>query len=399
MVSCVDCHYPPGFTEKLEGKIAAISQVVKYVTRTYGTKPYAEIEDASCLRSGCHDKRLLQGKVKFKRGIIFDHVNHLGTLRRGKKLRCTSCHSQIVIGSHIAVTEETCFICHFKDVDLNNLDKLDPQLRKMSSCNNCHESPKGDIEVDGIQFNHADFVSKGVNCLKCHNEVIQGIGEVPKKRCSNCHGEPEHIEKYDDDVFIHKNHVTDHKVECLQCHVEIKHKVKTKVSPIELSCNTCHQNKHEGIKNMYMGTGGRGVPDSPDVMFIAQVDCVGCHIIPKGVMESLNFNGKNRTAGNISCISCHGNDYDGLIDIWKEDIKSNLKTSKELLAEVESNVVSLTTKDENSMMEINRLLKDAKFNIHFVEFANGIHNPDYASSLLQVAKEYLEKVKELIPKK
>jgi len=84
MVSCVDCHYPPGFAQKLEGKIAAISQVVKYVTRTYGTKPYAEIEDESCLRSGCYDKRLLQGKVKFKRGIIFDHKITSSPYEEGK---------------------------------------------------------------------------------------------------------------------------------------------------------------------------------------------------------------------------------------------------------------------------------------------------------------------------
>jgi hypothetical protein len=69
-VACVDCHYPPGLTEKLAGKVQAVSQVVKYVTRTYGTKPYAEIKDASCLQSECHSKRLIQGRTLFKRGII-----------------------------------------------------------------------------------------------------------------------------------------------------------------------------------------------------------------------------------------------------------------------------------------------------------------------------------------
>lgn len=399
MVSCVDCHYPPDFTKKLEGKIAAISQVVKYVTRTYGTKPYAEIEDASCLRRGCHEKRLLQGKVMFKRGIIFDHKDHLTTLRRGMKLKCTSCHSQIVIGNHIAVTEQVCFICHFKNIDIINLDKMPPELKKMASCDNCHGPPKGDITVDGNLFNHADFVSKGVKCIKCHIEIIQGKGEVPEDRCLNCHGEPEYLEKYNDDVNIHKNHVTLHKVECYQCHLEIKHKVKTKVSSLELSCDNCHRNKHEGIKNMYMGKGGKGLSDNPNIMYTYRVDCVGCHIISKGDIESVNFNGETRVAGNISCKTCHGDDYDGMLDIWKKDIDKSLKTTNELLKEVESSLKKFVSEDETVQLEINRLLRDARHNIKFVEYANGVHNPDYALNMLNVANKYLESVKELVEKR
>ena len=44
-------------------KFQALSQVVKFVTRTYSSKPYAEVEDSSCLRSGCHSTRLLQGPL------------------------------------------------------------------------------------------------------------------------------------------------------------------------------------------------------------------------------------------------------------------------------------------------------------------------------------------------
>jgi nitrate/TMAO reductase-like tetraheme cytochrome c subunit len=398
MVSCVDCHYPPGFTEKLEGKIAAISQVVKYVTRTYGTKPYAEIEDASCLREGCHEKRLLQGKVVFKRGIIFDHVDHLTGLTRGKKLKCTSCHSQIVVGNHISVTEETCFLCHFKNIDLNNPDSIPPELKKMSSCTNCHAPPKGDIKIDGQTFNHADFISKGVNCLKCHSEVVQGKGEVPQERCYNCHNKPEIFSKYNDDVFLHKTHVTEHKVECSLCHQEIKHKVKTSVSPIEMSCDSCHQRKHEGIKNMYMGKSGKGLPDSPNPMYIAQVDCVGCHIISMGTIDSIEFQGKTLAAGKISCKACHGNDYDDMVETWKKDIVTKLTTSKELLNSVESLAKNIESENDDVHLQIKRLLNDSRYNIHFVEFANGVHNPDYALDLLDVADKNLDKIKELIQK-
>ena len=64
-VPCVDCHFEPGLENTLNGKLQASSQAVKYITHTYGSKPHAEIHDVSCLRSGCHEKRLLEGKVNW----------------------------------------------------------------------------------------------------------------------------------------------------------------------------------------------------------------------------------------------------------------------------------------------------------------------------------------------
>lgn len=110
-VDCVDCHIPPGVTAEIRKKYEALSMVASYFTGTYGTNPWAEIDDAACLR--CHERRLLSGKELFG-DVLFDHAAHLAGMRRGKTLRCTSCHSQIVQGSHIAVTSSTCILCHFK---------------------------------------------------------------------------------------------------------------------------------------------------------------------------------------------------------------------------------------------------------------------------------------------
>ena len=115
-VRCDKCHYAPGWRNVVRAKVAATSQIIQTITGTEGSKLHAEVEDAACLRGGCHETRLLKGKVTFKGKYLFDHTTHLSTtkLRRGKKLRCTSCHSQIVQGSHITVTESVCFTCHFK---------------------------------------------------------------------------------------------------------------------------------------------------------------------------------------------------------------------------------------------------------------------------------------------
>lgn len=52
-VSCIACHYSPETKQLLWAKFQAVNSVVQYVTKKYSSKPYAQIEDASCLRSGC----------------------------------------------------------------------------------------------------------------------------------------------------------------------------------------------------------------------------------------------------------------------------------------------------------------------------------------------------------
>src|SRR5437867_9197268 len=72
-VACVQCHYPPGFRDTLRVKFQAMTQVAKWATGTYSSKPFAEVEDASCLRSGCHSQAELEGKgtVVAARGVKF----------------------------------------------------------------------------------------------------------------------------------------------------------------------------------------------------------------------------------------------------------------------------------------------------------------------------------------
>ncbi|MEK6654380.1 MAG: NapC/NirT family cytochrome c, partial [Thermodesulfobacteriota bacterium] len=115
-VACVECHYPPsGVQTILWKKFQASTQVVKYITRTYSSKPFAEVEDASCLRSGCHSERLLDAWIvdKVKR-IRFNHASHLTRDGDGRQLRCVSCHSQVTLNKHIEVNFKTCSLCHFK---------------------------------------------------------------------------------------------------------------------------------------------------------------------------------------------------------------------------------------------------------------------------------------------
>jgi nitrate/TMAO reductase-like tetraheme cytochrome c subunit len=222
-VTCVQCHYPPGFRDTLWVKYQALSQVVKWATHTYSSKPFAEVEDASCLRSGCHDRAQLAAPKTFKRGIAFDHVRHLAEGRRGPRLRCTSCHTQVVVSTHIEVATSTCFLCHFKGAVGGR------ELRPVAGCTGCHQAPPGEIVLGTVRFNHADVARRGVACQSCHLNVVEGDGAAPRERCVSCHNRPDTLARYGDQPFIHATHVTTHNIECGRCHTAVRHTLPPRI--------------------------------------------------------------------------------------------------------------------------------------------------------------------------
>ena len=296
-VTCTDCHFEPGLKSLMKGKFLGLAQVVKYVTGTQGSRPAAEIADESCLRSGCHDTRLLQAKTlreswllldddvrdwagfcsrfseqngsdspsfvkrmaeflpadtlaaiqegakapgpreeaktrivadinlvlkrqgiynedhfadvsvpdevegfvtavpgslgrrqterlnrllleatfpqavrnsQLFKGAPFDHIKHMKSERRGKKLRCVSCHSQMVQGQHMVVTETTCFLCHFKEQPFNE---------DQGKCATCHETPTKTVVRNGMEFSHRTVKEREITCDKCHLSISRGAGQ------------------------------------------------------------------------------------------------------------------------------------------------------------------------------------------------------------------------------
>ncbi|MGQ9619007.1 MAG: cytochrome c3 family protein [Candidatus Aminicenantia bacterium] len=350
-VACVECHIPPGITSEFRKKFEALSMVTKYITGTYGTNPWTEIEDRSCLR--CHEKRLLQGKELFN-GVLFDHAPHLLELRRGEQLKCTSCHSQIVQGTHIAVTTFTCFICHFKNQELG---------KGTASCTLCHEIPEKTIIKAGVNFDHSEVKKFGMDCMHCHRDVVRGEGEVFRERCLTCHNDPQRLEKFGDREFLHRLHVTEHKVECVDCHREIEHRVGEIVNRVNTNCETCHKEGHSLQKELYMGIGGRGLNPQPDFMYLSGTRCEGCHFLPpKNEKETME-------ASEVSCMKCHGFRFKKIYNEWKEGIEKRLGEVKK---EFEKSKPFLYKKGEDDIL----------YNIEFVENAKAIHNIRYSTNLL-----------------
>ncbi len=373
-VACVDCHYTPGLQSQARSKFEALNQVVSYVTRTYGSKPRAEINDRSCLRSECHSQRLLQGRVDFM-GIHFDHQPHLVEVKRGLRLRCTSCHSQIVQGTHMTVTTSTCFLCHFKEVEIGEA---------IAGCPSCHPPPESTIEVQGVSFNHKEVVDKKIKCLKCHVQVVQGDGDVPAERCQICHAEPERFEQVGNVPLIHNKHVTEHKVDCEECHNAIQHGLVKMVSTLEVECSSCHPDHHSEVKELYMGIGGKQVPANPSSMFMTRVGCNGCHLVHKEVEGFGNV----KVAGEASCIHCHGTEFHGMLGNWKQEISTSLESMFEILDRTEK-IVSRNS-GSDGYVDALRSLETARHNLRVVSMGGGVHNVGYSIELLQSSFESIQ---------
>lgn len=356
-VACVECHIAPGITAEFRKKYEALSMVASYFTGTYGTNPWAEIDDAACLR--CHERRLLAGRELFG-DVLFDHSSHLAGMRRGKDLRCTSCHSQIVQGSHIAVTTSTCILCHFKGRQSNT---------GTARCTLCHHTPNKVIQYETLTLNHADVERFGMECTWCHARPEGSDGRVPRERCVTCHNDPTRLERYDETEHLHKTHVSEHKVDCTNCHLELEHVGPPRIEKASSACSTCHMKGHNPQMSLYAGIGGRGVENVPDPMFLAGVRCEGCHIEVPGRKE------ETRKASDLSCMSCHGPTYRKIYLSWKEALSRRTDSLQGL--------VDRTARDLGPSAPPS--LEDARYNLDLVSRGKGVHNVRYAYALLDRA--------------
>jgi hypothetical protein len=405
-VPCVDCHISPEKGAQWDAKIQGILQVMKYVTRTYSSKPYAEIEDEACLRSGCHDKRTVEGQSteEFLNHVVFDHRPHLVEVRRGKSLRCTSCHAQIVVGTHMEVTTSTCYLCHFKESAVQD-------VRKLSECRLCHKKLPGETithsvfepdqpgrPVATIKYNHIEFLGdrKDINCRICHQNAVEGSGPAKQDRCLECHNVPEHLERIGEIDFIHDNHITKHNVTCERCHDPIKHEVRTPTLLLEQSCSRCHVYSHSPQRDFYIGVGGRGISEpKPSEKFQRMVDCSACHYVgkypadPMPQLKSYTF-----SYSEEGCENCHGANADNYIeklDDYMSDVMDKLDSAKESLKEAQATLNTMAAGERKQ--ELQKLYDDADFNLRYIDKALGwAHNWNYAKVLIESAQKNIQEV-------
>ncbi|MDA8101041.1 MAG: hypothetical protein M0042_15590 [Nitrospiraceae bacterium] len=204
-VPCLKCHV---YTAE-----KALAAQLLFLAGSFNPRPISNVPDANCLQQGCHDKRLVESNVLYTRwSISFDHKPHFSEMKRGIKLHCRSCHSDIVQGDHVKVSKHVCFLCHFKGAEPGEA---------VTGCPSCHGAPNNAVMVRGKPFSHTAALRSKKPCASCHLAVTRGEGVTPKDRCFFCH--VDRSEKYNDVKMLHEKHVGAKQIDCLWCHERIEH--------------------------------------------------------------------------------------------------------------------------------------------------------------------------------
>ena len=357
-VSCSSCH---GYRL---GKYTGF--ILKYWTGLYSGHPIVDVKDKSCLN--CHGEHILSDSIQYGKKITFVHAKHYGRVNRTVELRCSSCHTFVEGPGHMAVPQETCFLCHFKDV---------PPGHAYSGCPTCHGTPEDVVQHGGFVFSHKSYLRVGVTCDQCHLKVTKGDGAVQQRVCRNCH--VERLEEFNDPFRVHEIHVTGADLKCSVCHSTIQHGEIQLVKTLEIRCENCHGERHTAQKEMYMGTGGKGVHDVPSRMFAAQVSCDGCH--PKmGSIKTFSV-AEDLRQKRQACVRCHGEGYDRMLDDWIRVMGRTLRSADKLVSAARAR---LTGRLPRAVADsVKNLMDEAQFNVRFVREGRGVHNIDYAVRLLK----------------
>ncbi|GAB4237777.1 MAG: hypothetical protein OHK0028_15120 [Deltaproteobacteria bacterium] len=375
-VSCIKCHsFSPVFITVT---------TLKYATGLYNPRPRADVKDAACLANGCHEGRIEKGRSMARLGnIAFDHQDHMTKLKRGERLRCTSCHYAIVQGEHIVKGSHTqadtnvCFLCHFKGIGPG---------QALGGCPGCHGTPTKVVEHSGFLFSHESYLKIGVPCRQCHIRVSDGDGKVQDSRCYDCH--VGRLEKKGDVLAVHRVHVTGKAVQCFKCHEPVRHGQVELVKTFEVQCDGCHKRLHNYQKEMYMGAGAKGVPDTPSRMFSAQVACNGCHTRSVEVRESgVAFPGESKLAAERkSCVACHGKRYDLMLDDWVRESRVLVSDLERIVAAGKA-AVGTGPAAGAKRSGARALVADAQANLDFLRAGRGAHNIEYALKIVRVGYE------------
>ncbi len=165
----------------------------------------------------------------------------------------------------------------------------------------------------------------------------------------------------------------------------------------ELECQNCHQAKHRGVVQMYLGLGGRGTPMIPSHMFQVRVECVACHIVPKETEGTAAIVGQTFRPSEQACVGCHGEKYRGMLRRWdltlgkmREIVTPKLATARASLATADPKTPAAT--------RARKLVDDAEFNLQFVALGKGVHNVFYAADLLKLSNSWLDEAEGLLGK-
>lgn len=420
-VECVKCHIPPGTANYAKAKLNGLGQVVDdLLSRTSG-KPSADVADASCTRSGCHNIEVVRKKARHEGKYFFDHGKHLDLSYQAIEVHCTTCHSHVQGSNHFEVNTNACVTCHLaypKKAPANVALVSTTQPVEVAAnvavvaaidsaptaaaahaakvpannCNACHSAPTKTIEYQGLKVLHSEYLSYGAACDSCHRGVTAPVAKIKDDQCFSCHDFG--MERLGSVEETHRVHSTGKKVECFSCHGVTRHGPSAQSMRLDqIDCQSCHTGQHAIQQATYKS--GRTLPGTatspahqlattqPTVtpMFLAHVNCNACHIAPRPLRNKAESGATVAVATAAACDSCHKPGLGAqMIPLWQKNTHALYDSVVELLP------VNAPA-DEHGR----QLVGDARRLIDVVRLDGswGVHNPRYTQELLGQARAKL----------
>ncbi|GBE40891.1 class III cytochrome C family protein [bacterium BMS3Bbin09] len=436
-VPCVDCHYPPGRLdvaipehdkiprdeetatgkktdmEYMKSELEVLSRLTTILNMdepVIRKKP--RIDDNSCTIK-CHLKsgkgkegEFWTKKIKFVeveredksiRVISYIHKTHFDKTKsvEGQEIHCQTCHQHETKDKHFEVSRKKCFLCHFKNAELN---------KGRAKCSLCHEIPtkplqrqkvEGAPEKEGEKtINHKSIEADGVKCASCHGHMIRGKGEVVQQMCLDCHDNEEAITKEaSNKKLMHEKHVADQNASCFDCHAPIEHNKKADyIDTARLQCQTCHPDHHKYQRLLLEGAQRPGVPSIPALMAAVNTNCTACHIEEKIINGEKVANGTGK-----ACAACHTPKHEGMVEEWKSSTASAAKEAKEIEKDAEAAIeAAKATATPEQIEEANKMMENGRGNLNIVEYGGGVHNKKYSVTLIDAAMTSFEDAIDLL---
>lgn len=406
-VECVKCHIPPGTGNYVKAKLNGLGQVVDdLLSRTSG-KPSADIADASCTRAGCHDIQAVRNKARHEGKYFFDHGKHLDLSYQAVEVHCTTCHSHVQGSNHFEVNTNACVTCHLAypksqpaTVTLVSTTAHPavtantpvgpapepPRGQKIppNRCDACHSAPAKTIEYRGLKVMHSEYLAYGAACDSCHRGVTAPITKIKDDQCFSCHDFG--MERLGSVEETHRVHTSGKKVECFSCHGVIRHGPSAQSMRLDqIDCQSCHSGQHAIQQSTYKSTGplAHQPTTQPAVtpMFLAHVNCNGCHIEPKPLKVKNGTGATVAVATAAACNSCHKAGLgEQMIPLWQK----NTHTLYDAVAQIVPKTVPANEKDRQLVLEAQRLMDLVR-----LDGSWGVHNPRYTQELLNQARAKL----------
>ncbi|UCD90524.1 MAG: hypothetical protein JSW04_03550 [Desulfobacterales bacterium] len=424
-VGCVECHYPPKASE-VQSKTLTSEPVetkkhipknpperfsyVQLGGETIKTRP--RIVETSCMTASCHgkpDDDFKTKKIKFAEKVLYVHKPHLEKKNQipGQQVSCTSCHQHETDKKKFEVSKASCHLCHFKNTKFN-VDR--------GKCDLCHDLPQKPIQTSGEKpITHKMLQDAKVSCVGCHVELIQAsgggqyaayfeggelktslalnAGQIKKENCFACHDQAKALKENDNIELMHQKHVTIKNARCFDCHQPILHTNADLNQPINAfqadadvnqpqlpGCAACHPEPHRYQRLLSTGPKRPGVSKTPDFMFKARTNCLGCHVEKK-------FTAKGQMvlqASEKTCVRCHTKDHKQMLKDWKTELADEIKYTKEIEQEALSALAKAKLPD-TKLAKAREMLKEGRENLKIVQFGNGVHNKKYSIMLIDAA--------------